>query len=318
MNSPKVSIIIPTYNRANLLEETLETILSQSFKDWECIVVDDGSDDTTKELLHDLIKKDKRFIFRERPMKCPKGANSCRNFGLELARGEYVKWFDSDDLMEPDHLKVQVEILKNKRLDFVVGLSINFEDETGNFEEKPYHFDRSSYELNLENFAQQRIGWITDDFLGTKVSVGDLRFNTRITTDGDEYNFFVQYLAQGAEGAFIDEVLTKRRVHSGALTNKSREGSEEYYYKICKIQFLTFLDIENSSQVEIKRWFLRSFMLYAYYLSRTSRRLPFNFLKSLPYISAYFSPVKAFSFLIAIFSAAIFKKGYFLLKYARS
>lgn len=97
--NPLVSIIIPTYNRGHLIEETLDSIIAQTYTNWECIVVDDGSIDTTAQLLAEYCKKDTRFQFYHRPIYRPKGANTCRNFGFEMSKGDYVFWFDSDDIM---------------------------------------------------------------------------------------------------------------------------------------------------------------------------------------------------------------------------
>ena len=82
--SPLVSIIIPSYNRAKLLEETLDSILAQTWKNWECIVVDDGSTDSTEELLKMKYLNDKRFTWYRRPQDVPKGANACRNYGFQI------------------------------------------------------------------------------------------------------------------------------------------------------------------------------------------------------------------------------------------
>jgi glycosyltransferase involved in cell wall biosynthesis len=122
-----VSIIIPTYNRAYLIGETLESIIAQSHENWECIIVDDGSTDDTVTLVADYIKMDNRFQYHKRPVDRIKGANACRNYGFELSKGEYIKWFDSDDIMYPDFLAKQVVILEqNKELDFCVCQALTF------------------------------------------------------------------------------------------------------------------------------------------------------------------------------------------------
>ena len=77
---PLVSIIIPTYNRAHLIAETLDSIIAQTYTNWECIVVDDGSTDPTDELMETYCKKDSRFQYYHRPKNRPKGANACRNY----------------------------------------------------------------------------------------------------------------------------------------------------------------------------------------------------------------------------------------------
>jgi glycosyltransferase involved in cell wall biosynthesis len=109
MKTPLVSIIIPTFNRAHLIGETLDSVLAQTYTNWECIVVDDGSKDTTEQLMKSYCEKDSRFQYHKRPSDRPKGANACRNYGFELSRGEYVNWFDSDDVMLEGFLKIKVE-----------------------------------------------------------------------------------------------------------------------------------------------------------------------------------------------------------------
>lgn len=96
---PLVSIIIPTFNRAHLIGETLDSVLAQTYPNWECIIVDDGSSDNTDEVVGSYVKKDPRFQYHHRPADRPKGANACRNYGFEISKGEYVQWLDSDDLL---------------------------------------------------------------------------------------------------------------------------------------------------------------------------------------------------------------------------
>jgi glycosyltransferase involved in cell wall biosynthesis len=93
-----VSIIIPTYNRAHLIGETLDSIIAQTYTNWECIIVDDGSTDNSEDVIGSYLKKDSRFQYYKRPSYKIKGANSCRNYGFERSKGNFIQWFDSDDL----------------------------------------------------------------------------------------------------------------------------------------------------------------------------------------------------------------------------
>ncbi|MFI8378746.1 glycosyltransferase family 2 protein [Leeuwenhoekiella sp. NPDC079379] len=111
MTDPLVSIIIPTYNRAHLIGETLDSVLVQTYENWECIVVDDGSTDETAELLASYVQKDSRFQYHRRPSKRPKGANACRNYGFELSKGEFIQWLDSDDLLGSTKIAAQLNNL---------------------------------------------------------------------------------------------------------------------------------------------------------------------------------------------------------------
>ncbi|TDN89150.1 glycosyl transferase family 2 [Salegentibacter sp. 24] len=107
-----VSIIIPSYNRHDFLSETLESVVLQTYKNWECIVVDDGSLDYTQELIEFYLKKDERIKFFCRPETKQKGASSCRNFGLSKAKGELIQFLDSDDLLGRTKLEEQVKFYK--------------------------------------------------------------------------------------------------------------------------------------------------------------------------------------------------------------
>ena len=104
MEYPLVSIIIPTYNRADLILETLQSVQNQTYTNWECIIVDDGSKDRTEEVVRDFIKTDSRYQYYKRPEYHKQGGNGARNFGFSLAKGDYINWFDSDDIMIDNHL----------------------------------------------------------------------------------------------------------------------------------------------------------------------------------------------------------------------
>ncbi|UAB74711.1 glycosyltransferase family A protein [Mesoflavibacter sp. SCSIO 43206] len=106
--TPLVSIIIPTYNRAHLIGETLESVMAQTYVNWECIVIDDGSTDNTSEILKLYCEKDNRIQYHQRPEYHKPGGNGARNYGFELSRGEYVNWLDSDDFFSNDKLKEQI------------------------------------------------------------------------------------------------------------------------------------------------------------------------------------------------------------------
>ncbi len=105
---PLISVIIPTYNRAHLIGETLDSVLLQTYSNWECIVVDDGSEDETEELLSTYIAKDSRIKYFKRPDTHLPGGNGARNYGFEVSQGVFVQWFDSDDLMRRQLLEKQI------------------------------------------------------------------------------------------------------------------------------------------------------------------------------------------------------------------
>lgn len=93
--SPRISIIIPVYNCEKYLHRCLDSILVQTFRDWECILIDDGSTDLSGKILDDYTEKDQRFIVFH---KVNGGVSSARNIGLDVSTGEYVTFMDADDL----------------------------------------------------------------------------------------------------------------------------------------------------------------------------------------------------------------------------
>jgi len=98
-----ISIIIPTYNRATIIPNTLDSIISQDYKDWECIIVDDFSTDNTEDIIKQYTAKDNRFHYLKNKRK--KGAQGARNTGLYHSKSEWVIFFDSDNQMHPDFLQ---------------------------------------------------------------------------------------------------------------------------------------------------------------------------------------------------------------------
>lgn len=120
METNKVSIIMATYNRAHFIVETLESILKQTYSNWECIIIDDGGTDNTAEVIQSFLENDNRFSFFKRPNTCKKGLPGSRNYGIAKATGDYIIFFDDDDIVHPQLLKFCVnEFNKDFQIDFV-------------------------------------------------------------------------------------------------------------------------------------------------------------------------------------------------------
>jgi glycosyltransferase involved in cell wall biosynthesis len=107
---PLISIIIPVYNREQLIKETIDSVLWQTYSNWECIVVDDDSTDGTWNVLDGFALKDKRIKIFKRNRE-PKGASTCRNIGIEKSLGNYLMFLDSDDLLSENCLNYRVSKL---------------------------------------------------------------------------------------------------------------------------------------------------------------------------------------------------------------
>lgn len=112
MEEPLVSIIVPVFNRAHLVFDALDSILSQTYSNWECIVVDDGSTDNTWDVIDSYAKKDSRIKIFKRD-RLPKGAPTCRNIGVEKSSADYIMFLDSDDILFTYCLKCRMEYVSN-------------------------------------------------------------------------------------------------------------------------------------------------------------------------------------------------------------
>ena len=132
-----ISIIIPAYNRAHIIGETLDSIIAQTYKNWECIIVDDGSSDSTRKAIEGYVVIDPRFKLLCRPVELPKGPSACRNYGVSRSLGEYIQFFDSDDIMHPDHLKFKIDAIADN--DFV---TCKIEGFVGDFDVDLFKEDR--------------------------------------------------------------------------------------------------------------------------------------------------------------------------------
>ncbi|MFC0263490.1 glycosyltransferase family 2 protein [Fontibacter flavus] len=122
MHNPLVSILIPNYNKALYLRETLDSVLAQTYTNWECIIVDDHSTDNSWEILEKYAQKDSRFKIFKRPENRKKGGNAARNYAFEKSEGEFINWLDSDDLLLKNTIEEKLNLLiSNLILDFVIG-----------------------------------------------------------------------------------------------------------------------------------------------------------------------------------------------------
>lgn len=128
MNHPYFSIIIPVYNRAELLLKSLNSLLSQTFQDYEVIIIDDGSKENIRDKIQSLLDKHSNIKFFQQENK-ERGA--ARNHGIKLATGNYVVLFDSDDLMHSNHLQVLHSYIQKQKEPNFIATKFNFINDKG-------------------------------------------------------------------------------------------------------------------------------------------------------------------------------------------
>lgn len=310
-----ISIIIPVYNRENLILETLKSISAQTYKSWECIIVDDGSIDDTAQIVLNYANKDARFIYKKRPENLIKGANSSRNYGLKFAKGNVVKWFDSDDIMLPNHLEMALEYLVKNHLDFVVTQSLNFDDVTKEFLGSEFKTIEDINLITPENFAKNVIGWMTIDFLAMKNAILPIEFNEQISI-GDEYNYFIRLLNYKLRCGILEEVLSHRRIHSGSIMKAKTKSAMDVNLNKIILKYQTAIDLEPFKNVGLIKWFLSGYMQISHGLVK-EKMVPKYLIPATKLIIKYYGLKTMMLYVVSLGVGLFFKNGYRLLKYAR-
>ncbi|WP_415375378.1 glycosyltransferase family 2 protein [Patiriisocius sp. Uisw_017] len=310
--NPLVSIIIPTYNRASLIIETLDSILLQTYKNWECIIVDDGSTDNTDEIISSYILKDSRFQYYHRPIERTKGGNACRNFGFEVSKGDYIQWFDSDDLMVSDHISTKINTFINNDCDFVVAQTANFNHEK-TF--PAYKYTKMAYGITFEDFIQRKIHWYTYDVLLVRGIAEKISYH-ELMKSWQDYYYFCMMLLETTSGVYIDKVLTKRRLHSNSIQDEMNKDKVTFHRQLLEIKILTYKDLHDRVSYNIKKELIFGLMNHCFQLACYS-----VFSKYLVYtakeVKNSFGLKSMFYFYLAIASAFSTKKGDFVLKMAK-
>ena len=127
--NPLISIVIPTFNNADYIGETLNSVINQTYINWECIIVDDGSTDNSELIIQQYCTKDSRFKYFKRPENKIKGPSSSRNFGIEKANADFIIFLDADDLITKECLEDRILFAQqNPNYDFWIFKTKIFKD----------------------------------------------------------------------------------------------------------------------------------------------------------------------------------------------
>ncbi len=165
-----ISIIIPSYNRATLIKETLQSVVAQTSPDWECIVVDDGSTDDTVNVVSAFAKADSRIHLFQREQAYASGGNGARQMGLEKATSDWVMFLDSDDLLHDFCITSRYSCaLKYPEYKMLLFLTATFKDKKGDSDilwNIPH--DNEDIETYVLRFLDQDMPWHTSGVLWKK------------------------------------------------------------------------------------------------------------------------------------------------------
>ncbi|MGE0171419.1 MAG: glycosyltransferase family 2 protein [Oligoflexales bacterium] len=211
---PLVSIITPSYNSASFIAVTIESVLAQTYCNWEMIVCDDASEDDSREVIDRYAEKDSRI----RPILLEKnlGVANARNVALQESRGEFIAFLDSDDVWNPEKLKRQVEFCLSRNADFCYS-SYRFIDEQGNVigAAVPVKSSVSYSQLLKRNTIPCLTAFIR------RSTIGDLKFSD---IGHEDYLFWLQILKKNGINAFglSDNLAFYRLRARSRSSNKAR------------------------------------------------------------------------------------------------
>lgn len=212
-----VSIIIPSYNRAHLIGETLDSVLAQTYTNWECIVVDDGSTDNTDKIMEGYIERDGRVKYYHRPAMHLSGGNGARNYGFLKSTGDYINWFDSDDIMSPNFVEAKMQpFIQNQDADVVFSA---FENVNENGERT--RIANHSFSGNiLDDLVDGHVSFGPYSFMLCRDKIGEIKYDETLRKNQDLDFFFRFFTASDQlKIAHVDEILFTVRRHSGSMTS---------------------------------------------------------------------------------------------------
>lgn len=226
-----ISIIVPCYNQELFLDDCLNSVYRQTFNNWECIIVDDGSTDRSKDISEAWVKKDSRFQYFKKENA---GLSSARNFGIEKHSGNWILFLDGDDIIHPEKLSESVEMAKGKEL-----VVTNFEMLTENVTTQPFS-DITQYPVTLENIVRR---WDIDFnipvhcIMISSDLIGNTRFKEGIKAKED-WIFWIEIFSKKNEisVAFINKKLVQYRQHSTGISKNfenvylAHHEANEYLY----------------------------------------------------------------------------------------
>jgi glycosyltransferase involved in cell wall biosynthesis len=253
-----VSIIIPCYNQGNFLKETLDNILLQTYRNWECIIVNDGSTDKTNQIAKQYCQKDLRFKYLE---KQNGGLSSARNAGLELSKGSYIQFLDCDDILCPEKVEHSIKYFKcDSELKIVI---TNFLVVYGtNPQTFPPFYPLDKIPLDLKTII---LDWDVSFSIPIHCAIfksellESIRFDENLHAKED-WLFWVILFKNKPKYLFLNECLVKYRIHGKNMTSDivhmykyTAQAFEKVYFEFAdqQVKHLLLKKINTFWQVRI-------------------------------------------------------------------
>lgn len=219
--SDLVSIIMPSYNTGRFISETIESVLAQTYSNWELIIVDDCSTDNTDEAVKDYLSDDRIYYIKNDQNS---GAAVSRNRALREAKGKWIAFLDSDDLWEPDKLNKQIAFMENNGYHFSYTNYVEIDEEsspTGKRVTGPKRITKQG----MYNYCW--MGCLTvmyDAEAVGLIQIEDIKKN-------NDYAMWLK-VCKKANCYLLDEILARYRKRSGSISNHGYIKLIKWHYKL--------------------------------------------------------------------------------------
>lgn len=224
--TPLISIVMPAYNAEKYIEQAIDSVINQTYDNWELIVLDDGSSDNTKAIIVRKAEKDYRIHFYENAVNM--GVSATRNRGVKVANGEWIAFLDSDDAWENEKLEKQVQFLnehENARIIFTASSFINEENKKANY------ILHVPTQVGFKELLKQNV-------ISCSSALVQKKYLEKYAMPGDklheDYTVWLKILEDGSQAYGIDEPLLIYRISSnsksGNKINAAKMQMRVYQY----------------------------------------------------------------------------------------
>lgn len=238
---PLVSVITPAYNSEKYILESIESVIAQSWKDWEMIIVDDCSNDLTADIVKKISSSETRIKLIE--LNSNMGAGKARNIAIDRSRGDYIAFLDSDDVWHPDKLTRQIHFMEQKGILFsftqysiVTAMSI----QSGKVVDK---YSKSVVDYKDMLMKKATIGCST-----VMLSVNDgVKLEMPEIRTGQDYALWLKLLRSGWKAHRLNDTLTQYRITPGSISSNK--------FKKARRQWEIYRDIEGIGMLKSMYYF---------------------------------------------------------------
>lgn len=231
---PKVSVIIPSYNCAKYLPEALDSVLAQTFQDWEVIVINNGSSDNTQDVVQSYIQKfgqRLRYIYQENS-----GVSCARNAGIKIAQGKYLAMLDADDKWYPNRLEEGIKVIESG-------------DDIGLVHARSMRMTETGEEIgSVDRDPRYLTGWIFEHVFLRRGNISCPTvllkkeccdkagvFDEQLSMLGSEDRELWMRIAQKYRVVFIDKILSYYRVRQGSMSRNNERMLKAQLYVVDKL-----------------------------------------------------------------------------------